>query len=157
MPDPGELFGAANRTYSSRRKTGEVITCSVADGETIYKGTLVCYEYDGGLTGYVVPASDTADYKFAGVAMETCENTSSALHRRDEINLWQTGDFLFEMDVGPDTGGAWAALLKTAVYIVNDKTVDVVANTTNDILCGYITKVEDENHVWVRIDSATYK
>ena len=58
---------------------------------TIYKGSLLEYEYSGGLTGLVKFNEDTSSSVFAGVAAETVAS-ATALQR---IKVWIKGDFEF--------------------------------------------------------------
>jgi len=40
------------------------------------------------------------------------------------------------------------------VFLVDDQTVDIAANTTNDIFCGIIAAYIDSTHAWVDIEPA---
>jgi hypothetical protein len=66
----------------------------VKSGVTIYKGSLVVFEYDTtALTGYVTYASNTADETFAGVAAQTVTGDGTA-----KIKVWRKGLFEFIKD-----------------------------------------------------------
>jgi hypothetical protein len=62
----------------------------VKSGVTIYKGSLVVFEDDTGLTGYVTYASNTASETFAGVAAQTVTGDGTA-----KIKVWRKGLFEF--------------------------------------------------------------
>lgn len=63
----------------------------VKSGVTIYKGSLVVFEYDTtALTGYVTYASNTASETFAGVAAQTVTGDGTA-----KIKVWRQGLFEF--------------------------------------------------------------
>jgi hypothetical protein len=62
----------------------------VKSGVTIYKGSLVVFEDDTGLTGYVTYASNTASETFAGVAAQTVTGDGTA-----KIKVWRQGLFEF--------------------------------------------------------------
>ena len=62
----------------------------VKRGETIHKGSLVVFEDDTGLTGYVTYASNTASETFAGVAAQTVTGDGAA-----KIKVWRKGLFEF--------------------------------------------------------------
>ncbi|NIT35842.1 MAG: hypothetical protein GTN49_04980 [candidate division Zixibacteria bacterium] len=63
----------------------------VKSGVTIYKGSLVVFEYDTtALTGYVTYASNLASETFAGVAAQTATGDGTA-----KIKVWRKGLFEF--------------------------------------------------------------
>ena len=63
----------------------------VKSGVTIYKGSLVVFEYDTtALTGYVTDASNTASETFAGVAAQTVTGDGTA-----KTKVWRQGLFEF--------------------------------------------------------------
>ncbi len=62
----------------------------VKNGVTVYKGSLVVFEDDSGLTGYVTYASNTASETFAGVAAQTVTGDGTA-----KIKVWRQGLFEF--------------------------------------------------------------
>lgn len=106
---------------------------------TIREGALVerltaTGEYDHG--------GDDAGALFAGVALE--EGVPGQKLRVRTIGVF-----------GPYTyapGGATEALIGTGVTLVDDQTVDLAANTTNDVKCGTIFAVESATQVRVRIE-----
>jgi len=63
----------------------------VKSGVTIYKGSLVVFEYDTtALSGYVTYASNSANETFAGVAAQTVTGDGTA-----KIKVWRQGLFEF--------------------------------------------------------------
>jgi hypothetical protein len=62
----------------------------VKSGVTIYKGSLVVFEDDSGLTGYVTYAANLASETFAGVAAQTATGDGTA-----KIKVWRKGLFEF--------------------------------------------------------------
>jgi len=62
----------------------------VKSGVTIYKGSLVVFEDDTGLTGYVTYAANLASETFAGVAAQTATGDGTA-----KIKVWRKGLFEF--------------------------------------------------------------
>jgi hypothetical protein len=69
-------------------------TYVVKSGVTIYKGSLVVFEYDTtALTGYVTYASNAADETFAGVAAQTATGDGTTT-----IKVWRKGMFEYIKD-----------------------------------------------------------
>ncbi len=63
----------------------------VKSGVTVYKGSLVVFEYDTtALSGYVTYASNSANETFAGVAAQTVTGDGTA-----KIKVWRQGLFEF--------------------------------------------------------------
>jgi hypothetical protein len=123
---------------------GVEIPFPVDDGDKIYAGAFVCVNADG----YAVPGSDTAGLIFVGVAMEQKDNT-----------LGLDG----ALTVNCRRRGLIKAILNTAisqanvgdnVFLVDDQTVDVAGNCTNDIFCGIIAGYIDSTHAWIDIEPA---
>lgn len=126
------------------RKDGVELPIPVGAAETIYGGSFVCV----GADGYAVPGADTAGQIFMGVAMEQQDNSSGS-----------DGD----LDVVVRRRGLVKAILDTAitqanvgdnVFLVDDQTVDLAANTDNDIFCGIIAEYIDATHAYIDIEPA---
>ncbi|RLB85401.1 MAG: hypothetical protein DRH26_18315 [Deltaproteobacteria bacterium] len=116
----------------------------VAASQKIFGGALACVN----AAGYALEGSDTAALIFQGIAMNQKDNSSGA-----------NGD----LDVVIRRKGLVKVILDTAitqanvgdkVYLVDDQTVDVVGETTNDILCGVIVGYIDSTHAWIDIEPA---
>lgn len=116
----------------------------VINADIIYGGSFVCVNADG----YALPGSDTAGLIFQGIA----------LHRADN-SLGNAGDITVTLR----RRGLVKATLATAitqanvgdnVFLVDDESVDIAANTTNDIFCGIIAQYIDSTHAMIDIEPA---
>jgi len=117
----------------------------VGSATTIYKGTLTCHN----ATGYLKPGADTANFKFAGVAYEKCDNSAGGDGAK-ECRVMKEGEY----ELVYNGGDATQALVGAEVYIVDDQTVDEDAGVpTQDIKCGVITEVMSATKVRVRVDN----
>ena len=123
---------------------GVEVAIPVDDADLIYGGAFVCVNADG----YAVEGSDTAGLIFMGVATERKDNTDG-----------EDGD----LDVVVRRRGLVKAILGTAitqanvgdnVFLVDDQTVDLAGNVTNDIFCGIIAAYIDSTHAWIDIEPA---
>lgn len=116
----------------------------VINADIIYAGALVCVNADG----YAVPGADTEGLIFEGVAVEQVDNSLGnagdkivTLRRRGLVKM-TLGTAITQANVGDN------------VFLVDDQTVDLAANTTNDILCGIIAGYIDAASAWVDIEPA---
>ncbi len=125
-------------------REGVESSCPVDDGDKIYGGAFVCVNADG----YLVPGADTAGLIFMGVSTEQKDNTDGS-----------DGD----LDCQIRRRGLIKAILDTAitqanvgdnVFLVDDQTVDLVANVDNNIFCGIIAEYIDTTHAWIDIEPA---
>lgn len=116
----------------------------VINADIIFGGSFVCVN----AAGYALPGSDTAGLIFEGVA----------LHRADN-SLGSAGD----IQVTLRRRGLVKATLATAitqanvgdnVFLVDDESVDLAGNTTNDIFCGIIAQYLDATHAMIDIEPA---
>jgi hypothetical protein len=80
--------------------------------------------------------------------MERVDNSSGAAGAKT-VNVKRRG--LFKMTLGTAIS---QANVGDNVFLVDDQTVDVTANTTNDIFCGIIAAYIDSTHAWVDIEPA---
>ncbi len=128
----------ANR-YTKHRD-GVISAHPVLAGAHIYKGSLVC----AGAAGYAQPGSDLAAATFLGVAIEEANNTGGASGDKI-VRVQALGVFSLAA-----TGSITQAHLGAAVYLVDDQTVGLAADTTNEIACGRLEGLDD-GAVWVRI------
>lgn len=123
---------------------GVEIPVPVDDGDVIYGGAFTCVN----AAGYAVPGSDTAGLIFMGVAMERKDNSLgldgalSVVVRRRGLFKAIMGTAISQANVGDN------------VFLVDDQTVDLTANTTNDIFCGIIAGYIDTTHAWIDIEPA---
>jgi hypothetical protein len=123
---------------------GVEVPVPVDDADLIYGGALVCVNADG----YAVPGSDTVGLIFMGVATERKDN-SLGLDGALSVNVRRRG--LVKMTLGT---AITQANVGDNVFLVDDQTVDIAANTTNDIFCGIIAAYIDSTHAWVDIEPA---
>ncbi len=123
---------------------GVEVAIPVDDGDCIYAGALTCVN----AAGYAVEGADTAGLIFMGVAREQADN-SSGLDGAINVTVRRRG--LFKMTMGT---AITQANIGDNVFIVDDQTVDLTANTTNDIFCGIIAGYIDSTHAWIDIEPA---
>jgi len=123
---------------------GDELGFPVVNADIIYAGALVSVNANG----YAVPGNDTAGQIFVGVAMERQDNSLGAAGAKT-VNVKRRG--LFKMTFGTAIS---QANVGDNVFLVDDQTVDVTANTTHDIFCGIIAAYIDSTHAWVDIEPA---
>lgn len=118
---------------------GTRIALPVAAGEVIHDGALVAVD----ATGHAVPAADTAGLKVMGVAIEGFDNTGGADgvigENPQRYCVVETGAYSFAA-----TGGAAGV----QAMVADDNTVDIAANTTNDIPVGIFLEPDPESSQW---------
>lgn len=116
----------------------------VINADIIYGGSYVCVN----AAGYALPGSDTAGLIFEGVA----------LHRADN-SLGQAGDIQVTLRRRGLIKATFATPITIAnvgdnVFLVDDESVDLAGNTTNDIFCGIIAQYIDATHGMIDIEPA---
>lgn len=116
----------------------------VAAGEIIYDGALVAFD----ASGNIVPLSDTADLTFAGVARKGADNSGGSAGD-ETVYIVPKG----EIKVTLDNALAASGLMSTVLYAVDDQTLDVVGNTTNDIPVGVGVERTSGTTWWVAFDA----
>lgn len=110
----------------------------------IYGGSFAAARADG----YVVPGDDAAGLIFEGVAIEQVDNSSgsdgdkSVVLRRRGLVKAIMGTAITIANIGDN------------VFLVDDQTVDLVGNVTNNIFCGIIAGYIDSTHAWIDIEPA---
>lgn len=125
-------------------KDGVELAQPVDGGSVIFAGALVARN----ALGYLVPGSDTAGLKFQGVSRQHADNSGGAdgavrcLLRRKGLVRCKLGHAITQANQGDK------------VYLVDDQTVDLTANTTNDIYCGVIAEIIDSDEAWIDIEPA---
>jgi hypothetical protein len=134
-------MAAAAAAREAQRTDGKLKSVPVAASTKVYKGTLVAINS----SGYAVPAADTANFKLAGVAYETVDNSSGA-NGDKSVRVEKSGEF--EMN---GSGLAQGDLGKE-VYVTDDNTVQTAANT-NGMKVGAIAEVVSASKARVRIDN----
>lgn len=123
---------------------GVELAFPIDDGDVIYGGAFVCVN----AAGYAVPGSDTAGLIFQGVSIHHVDNSLGqdgdqmvVLRRRGLIKA-TLGHTISQANVGD------------SVFLVDDQTVDLVANVTNAIFCGVIAGFIAANQAWIDIEPA---
>lgn len=124
-----------------RRQPGEVLSFKVEEATKIFEGALVSVN----AAGYLVNATDAANDLFVGVADETVDNTSGA-----------DGALECKVRIGGVIDVASAATLTIAnvgdqVMVSDNQTVDLAANTTNDVLVGRVVEFVSANKARVAL------
>lgn len=125
----------------TERTEGVEVSVPVKGSTTIYAGAMVSV----GADGYAVPASDATGQIFMGIALEHVDNSSgsdgdkSVVVRRAGLVKISAGSTISQANVGDK------------VYAVDDQTVDIAANTTNDILVGKIAAFSSSSAAWIDI------
>ena len=133
-------MAALTKDRATPYRDGIELDFPVAANTKIYAGSLVC----ANSTGYAVPAADTAGLKFAGVALEQADNTGAA-NGASTVRLRRSGAFQF------DAASITQAMVGTAMYIVDDHTMDDASGPTNDIRIGVLVKYVADTQGWVDI------
>lgn len=130
----------ADRTGTYLRDSAVIPPLSMLVGTDIfYKGALLGVVPG---TGTILPLADTSNMIFAGVAAEFLDNSAGVTGAR--IKIIPMGI----IRVVDDAGSLAAADVGTIVTAVDDQTIDVVGNTTNDVEVGRIYEV-DSLGTWV--------
>jgi hypothetical protein len=124
-------------------KPGNELPYPVAANALIYGGALCALDS----TGNLVRGSDTAGLKFAGVAVDRCDNSLGAAGAVT-ATVRRRGGFRCAI------AAATQADVGKAVYAVDDQTVALAAGSTNKVYAGVIAGVIDGTHVWVDFDRA---
>jgi len=123
---------------------GVELAFEMAATEKVFGGALCCVNAGG----YCLEGSDTAGLIFQGWATEQVDNTDG-----------DDGDLTIVLR----RRGLVKVILDTAitianvgdnVFLVDDQTVDLAGNCTNDIFCGIIAKYIDTTHAWIDIEPA---
>ena len=116
----------------------------VAASQEIFGGALGCVN----AAGYALEGSDTAGLIFQGVATGHVDNSSgdngdkTVVFRRRGLVRVKLNTAISQANVGDN------------VFLVDDQTVDLAANTTNDIFCGIIAKYISTTEAWIDIEPA---
>lgn len=100
----------------------------VAASTTIYLGAVLAVN----ASGYIVPASDAANLKVIGVALEAVDNSAGSAG--DKTVSYGTG--VFECDNA--SGAIVQASFNKLCYVADDQSVTTAAAATNDIPVGLV-------------------
>lgn len=128
------------RKASTDRQDGLVYPFLMG-AEEVFEGALVAVN----AAGYVVNAGDDANAVVVGVADESVDNSGGAAGDKT-LKVRRTGVFTFNAAFS-----AAQADVNTLCYASDNQTVDLAANTTNDVLVGRIVEVLSSSKVRVDI------
>lgn len=128
---------AADRKTPYRE--GVEMEYKVAASARIFAGSLVC----ANVGGYAVPAADTANFKFLGVAREQADNAGGA-NGDVTVRVRRKGVFRFA------ASGMAVTDLGASVNVSDDQTV--AKSTTNTVACGKVAEFISATEVGVDID-----
>jgi hypothetical protein len=134
---------ALQQPYEAHEREGLIVAYSVKANARIWKGALVCVDN----TGYLVPASDTANLRFVGVAFESVDNTGGASGAK-RCRVVKRGTFVYNR-----IGSFTQADIGTTARAITDN--EVAKTSTNNIVVGTVVELLDGNRVRIRIDNHT--
>jgi hypothetical protein len=134
---------ALTQPYETHEREGLIVAYPVKANARIWKGALVCVDS----TGYLVPASDTANLRFVGVAFESVDNTGGASGAK-RCRVVKRGTFVYNR-----IGSFTQADIGTTARAVTDN--EVAKTSTNNIVVGTVVELLDGNRVRIRIDNHT--
>lgn len=147
---PGAAFGTALSADKSdiQYSEGETVSIPVYQSTTLYLGALVMTNS----SGYAIPGADTASSVFQGVNLHGQVDNSSGSSGDETVTVTRTG--VFRMDFNTSIS---QSNVGDEAYLVDDQTVDLAGDTSNDIMVGVIVKYIDSDEAWVDIEPATKK
>ena len=134
---------ALQQPYEAHEREGLIVAYPVKANARIWKGALVCVDS----TGYLVPASDTANLRFVGVAFESVDNTGGA-NGAKRCRVVKRGTFIYNR-----IGSFAQADIGATARAVTDN--EVAKTSTNNIVVGTVVELLDSNRVRIRIDNHT--
>jgi hypothetical protein len=134
---------ALTQPYEAHEREGLIIAYPVKANAKIWKGALVCVDN----TGFLVPASDTANLRFVGVAFESVDNTGGA-NGAKRCRVVKRGSFVYNR-----VGSYTQADIGATVRATSDN--EVAKTSTNNIIVGTVVELVDGNRVRIRIDNHT--
>jgi hypothetical protein len=134
---------ALSQPYETHEREGLIVAYPVKANARIWKGALVCVDS----TGYLVPASDTANLRFVGVAFESVDNTGGA-NGAKRCRVVKRGTFIYNR-----IGSFAQADIGATARAVTDN--EVAKTSTNNIVVGTVVELLDSNRVRIRIDNHT--
>jgi hypothetical protein len=134
---------ALQQPYEAHEREGLIVAYPVKANARIWKGALVCVDN----TGFLVPASDTANLRFVGVAFESVDNTGGASGAK-RCRVVKRGTFVYNR-----IGSFTQADIGTTARAITDN--EVAKTSTNNIVVGTVVELLDGNRVRIRIDNHT--
>jgi len=123
------------------RGAGKIRSFDVTANDTIYKGSLVSIDTDG----FALPSTDTAAYRFVGIAVEQADNTGGS-DGDIEVKVYTEGCFKL-------TGVSLAqANVGTILYVNDDNSVEDGTGAAQDCAVGMLVKYISATSGWVEIN-----
>jgi hypothetical protein len=133
-------IAALTADRSTPYRAGDLLSVPVYRSTTIYKGSLVSVNS----SGYAIPASDSANTYFVGVAENYVVNSGSDGDK--SVTVRTKGQFKF-----PATSISQAHL-GSIMYVKDDQTFD--NTSTNLIPCGRLVEYVSATEGWIEIQNA---
>ncbi len=134
---------ALTQPYEVLEREGLLVAYPVKANAKIWKGALVCVDS----TGFLVPASDTANLRFVGVAYESVDNTGG-VNGAVRCRVVKRGSFVYNR-----SGTYSQADVGVAVRAVSDN--EVAKTSTHNVIVGTVLELVEGNRVRIRIDNHT--
>lgn len=120
---------------------------AIGEKELKVKGSTQIFRGSGAMevigTGYAIPAADTLNGRFSGVALFEADNSAGA-DGDIRVKLMEVGEFVFTLT------GVTIADRGKKVYVVSDNEV-CLTGQTNDVVAGIVSDVYDTNLAWIDI------
>ena len=144
---------AANRTGTYFQAVAPVtehqVSMPLEAGTVMYRGALMgMVPGSGGLE----PLADTAGMVFAGIALEYKDNTSGADGAIRGMIYTGPAIILLAMQAALAAGQEWQIL-----YAMDDQTLDIAANRTNDVFVGRALNRVSDTSWWVFVNAGTMR
>lgn len=133
-------MAALTTDRNTESKLGEIMIYPVAATTDIFKGAMVCVSD----TGFLVPASDTANLRIVGVADEHVDNDPGA---DGDLDCRVVSGRKFRFTATSIT----QAMLGDPMFVVDDQTFDDAAGATNDVPIGRLVEFVSTTEGWVFI------
>jgi hypothetical protein len=130
---------ALDRNTQQRGPTRQ-IALPMGSGASIPIGVMVCVATPA---AGAVNAADTAGFLVMGVSHQ------AAVQANGDTKI-VVGKGIYKMG---NNGNITAAHIGIAVTVVDNQTVGLAADTTNDVIAGYVTEV-DSDGVWIDMTQA---
>lgn len=124
---------------SDKRQDGQLVSTALA-AVKVFKGAILNFN----TSGYAKPAGDVANEVFAGVAIETVDNSAGAAGALS-VRVWKEGV------ISLNCASATQAWVGQDVFAVDDNTVALAATTTNDVRVGRVVQFVSATEVRVKL------
>lgn len=134
---------ALTTTHETQEKEGLLAAYPLKANAVIFKGALVCVDS----TGYLVPASDSDNLRFVGVAFESVDNTGGA-NGAKRARVTKRGVFVYHR-----SGTYTQADVGAVIRAVSDH--EVAKTSTHNVLVGTVMELIAPDALRIRIDNHT--